>query len=257
MESSIIKSRQNSLIKQIISLRKGKYREKYSKYTVEGIKMVDEAVSLGITDDVIISEEYYNKNIEKYIKPAVVENRLFKTISIAVTPQGVMAIVNKNKSYNNIKDIIDGLIIIQDGIQDSGNAGTIIRTAEAAGAAAVIMLEGSADAYSPKTVQSTMGSIFRMPVYKMNIDELAEFKQSGWILYGGDMKGQDIYSVDSFPKKTALVIGSEGNGIREKVLELLDRKITIPMTGKSESLNVSIAAGIMMYHIQNIKHIFN
>jgi TrmH family RNA methyltransferase len=162
-------------------------------------------------------------------------------------PQGVLAVV-RQREYS-VSDLPEGnLYIILDAIQDPGNLGTIIRTAEAAGAASVIMNKGCADIYSPKVVRSTMGSIFRVPfIYTDNPEEAVNMiKKAGATVYAAALEGESILE-KRFEDKRAFIIGNEGNGISEDVLKLADKTVSIPMAGKVESLNAAVSAAILMY----------
>ena len=162
-------------------------------------------------------------------------------------PQGILAVV-RQKEYR-IDDISDGeLFIILDAIQDPGNLGTIVRTAEAAGAAAVIMNKGCADIYSPKVVRSTMGSIFRVPfIYTEDlICAVDKIKSYGAYVYAATLSGRNI-SEAKIKEKRAFIIGNEGNGISADILSLAAMEISIPMSGKVESLNAAVSAAILMY----------
>ena len=162
-------------------------------------------------------------------------------------PQGILAVVRQRKY--ELRDITGGdLYLILDNVRDPGNLGTIIRTAEAAGASAVIMNKGCADIYSPKVVRSTMGSIFRLPfIYTEDLDEpVREIKKDGVTVYAADVSGVSI-TIEKIAERRAFIIGNEGNGISDDVIKLADRTVSIPMAGKVESLNAAVSAAILMF----------
>lgn len=177
----------------------------------------------------------------------VVNDGDFARLADTKHPQGILAVV-RQREYA-IADLPEGdIYIFLDTIQDPGNLGTIIRTAEAAGVTAVIMNKGCADVYSPKVVRSTMGSIFRVPfVYTEKLPEAVEIiKRAGVTVYAASLEGTSIFRED-LAEKRAFIIGNEGNGISEEVLALADRAVYIPMAGQVESLNAAISAAILMY----------
>ncbi|MCR5774534.1 MAG: RNA methyltransferase [Lachnospiraceae bacterium] len=162
-------------------------------------------------------------------------------------PQGILAVV-KQKHYE-LKDLTGGsLYIILETIQDPGNLGTIIRTAEAAGVSAVIMNKGCVDIYSPKVVRSTMGSIFRVPfIYSDDLTgTIRQLKEDGIVIYAADLSGTDMYET-AFSERKAYVIGNEANGVSSDMISLADRIVKIPMEGQVDSLNAAVSAAVLMY----------
>jgi TrmH family RNA methyltransferase len=142
-------------------------------------------------------------------------------------------------------------LLLIDAVQDPGNIGTMIRTADAAGIDAVILGEGCADLYNPKVVRSTQGSLFHMPVIKGNLSEIIdELKQIGTPVYGTALEGASPFEEVEKSSRFALLVGNEGQGVSKELLEKTTKNLYIPIYGKSESLNVGIAAGILMYHLR-------
>ena len=175
-----------------------------------------------------------------------VTSKIFKYISEVQSPQGVLTIVEKNNSkpINYKEDIIIAL----DGLQDPGNLGTILRTLDSANLSQVIVSKTTVDAYNPKVVRSTMGAIFRINVIEVdNLKEtLLEMKTHNYKVMCTDLKAKEnIYSIDY--NKKILVIGNEANGVSKEILNIADEKIIIPMLGKTESLNASVATSIIVY----------
>lgn len=254
----LITSKDNELIKHIRKLKEKKYRDEYSEFVVEGLKMVEEAMQEKIKiKTIIICEEYLGENsIKKELlydlakeNVVYVNDKVFKFITDVITPQGILAVVEKNKS-NDI-DYKQELFLVLDNIQDPGNMGTILRTADSIGLTQIIVPKGSADCYSQKVVRSSMGAIFRINIIEVADLEKAvkELKKHKIKVYATDLKTDfSIYDVEY--KKSAIVIGNEANGVSEKILNLADKRVKIPMSGKTESLNAAVATGIILYETQ-------
>ena len=253
---NIISSKDNELVKNIKKLKDKKYRDLENVYIVEGIKMVKEAIlenasikQIIICDDCeksdLISKEMMYE-IAKY-DCIYVTNKIFKYITEVQTPQGVMAIIeknNKDKEINYNEDIIVAL----DDIQDPGNLGTILRTVDSIGLSQILVSKGTADPYNPKVVRSTMGAIYRVKVIECdNLKEtLKEIKKNKFkILVTSLDDSKSVYDIKYYKK--VIVIGNEANGVEEEIVKLADEKIKIPMLGKTESLNASVATGIILY----------
>lgn len=253
---NIISSKDNELVKNVKKLKDKKYRDLENVYIVEGIKMVKEAIlenasirQIIICDDCeksdLISKEMMYE-IAKY-DCIYVTNKIFKYITEVQTPQGVMAIIeknNKDKEINYNEDIIVAL----DDIQDPGNLGTILRTVDSIGLSQILVSKGTADAYNPKVVRSTMGAIYRVKVIECdNLKEtLKEIKKNKFkILVTSLDDSKSVYDIKYYKK--VIVIGNEANGVEEEIVKLADEKIKIPMLGKAESLNASVATGVVLY----------
>lgn len=252
----IITSKDNENIKSIKKLKEKKYREQKNCYIVEGIKIVTEAINeKSKIQKLVICEELLNKNsinksflseIKNYACLYVSES-VFKNISDVSNPQGVLAIIEKNNNKNNI-DYNQDFIVILDDVQDPGNIGTILRTVDSVGITQIIMSSNCGDVYNPKVVRSTMGAIFRVKVIRTDsiVNTIEEIQNNKFKVIATDLNtNKDIYSIDY--KKTAIVIGNEANGVSKEVLDKVDEKIMIPMLGKTESLNASVATGIILY----------
>ena len=253
---NIISSKDNELVKNVKKLKDKKYRDLENVYIVEGIKMVKEAIlenasirQIIICDDCeksdLISKEMMYE-IAKY-DCIYVTNKIFKYITEVQTPQGVMAIIeknNKDKEINYNEDIIVAL----DDIQDPGNLGTILRTVDSIGLSQILVSKGTADPYNPKVVRSTMGAIYRVKVIECdNLKEtLKEIKKNKFkILVTSLDDSKSVYDIKYYKK--VIIIGNEANGVEEEIVKLADEKIKIPMLGKTESLNASVATGVVLY----------
>ena len=254
----IITSKENDEIKKIKKLYEKKYRQENKMFIVDGIKLVKEAIEEKASiEEIIICKELLNNNnqlidkkfLETINNYKVIETSLnvFKTISELQTPQGIIAIIKTVEDDEKI-DFNEDLFIILDDIQDPGNIGTIIRTADAAGIKQIIASSKTADCYNSKVIRSTMGSIFRVKViYKDNlIETINELKKNNIKIIATDLEARkDIYETDF--KKSAIVIGNEANGISKEILDLSDEKVIIPMKGSIESLNAAVATGIIVF----------
>ncbi len=226
-------------------------RRKTGLFVVEGERIFDEIPPEDIIE--VYMSDSYKKSHPNVQCDYIINDSEFHRLADTKNPQGILAVI-RQKNYA-VEDILEGeLFIILDTIQDPGNLGTILRTAEAAGASAVIMNKGCTDIYSPKAVRSTMGSIFRVPfIYSDNLsEEILKIKRAGVKVYAAALKGRSISEL-RIEKKRAFIIGNEGNGISEEILALADMEISIPMEGKVESLNAAISAAILMYYSLNEK----
>ena len=241
----IITSKDNEIIKNIKKLHDKKYR--IDSYIVEGIKMVKEAISENqLIELIAIREDFEIKFDTKNIKIITVSSKVFDDISDVKTPQGILAVIKKkpNKQIETNTDYILAL----DSLQDPGNMGTIIRTADSANINQIIINKTTVDPYSSKVIRSTMGAIYRMNIIEVeNLEStLKELQSKSFKVITTDLKAEkSIYDINY--NRTIVVIGNEANGVSQEVLEIADERVIIPMLGKTESLNASIAASIMIY----------
>ena len=255
----MITSTSNNKIKDIRQLlRDASYRREKGIFISEGIRMFREIpaerllrVYVSQTGYERFHDDLKSRSIDETSpKLQIIDDRIYKSISQTKTPQGIMAEVACISK--NIDDIIieNGLYLVLDGIQDPGNLGTIIRTAEATGVAGVIMGNGTCDIYNPKVVRSTMGAIFRVPfIYSDDLEAtLAYLKTQGITIYGAHLSGRDFYEED-YRGATAFLIGNEGNGISPQVAYTADKLIRIPMMGQVESLNAAISVAVLSYEV--------
>lgn len=287
----IISSKDNEIVKEIRKLKEKKYRK--NKFIVEGIKMLEEAISENASIDLIVIREgmdlsnlisnilYKNdadsgvksKNIIdaiSKIKSITVTEKVFDTLTDVVSPQGVLAVINKRengiinqatennnafkigdkiKETENVKiDTTTDYILALDGIQDPGNLGTIIRTADSANLKQIIVSKNTVDAYSPKVIRSTMGAIYRVNIIEVENLEwtLKDLQKVGFKVVVTSLDtNNSIYDISY--NKSIVVIGNEANGVSKEVQELANERVKIPMLGKTESLNAAVATGIMIY----------
>ena len=242
----IITSKDNEIIKNIKKLKEKKYR--VDSYIVEGIKMVKEAINENQEIALIAIREDFKIDFDtKKIKIVTISNKIFNDISDVKTPQGILAVIKKNQ--NNQIETNQEYILALDSLQDPGNMGTIIRTADSANINQIIINKTTVDPYSPKVIRSTMGAIYRTNIIEVEDLKatLKEMKLKGFQIITTDLKAtQSIYDIN-YNNKTVVVIGNEANGVSQEILQTADKKVIIPMLGKTESLNASIAASIMIY----------
>ena len=264
----VITSKANEKVKFIKSLNDKKARKINNVFYLEGIKVVEEVINNVKAIDIMFiaySDEILNninggKKFLNLIKVLELENdinilnikkEIFESITDTKTPQGVLAVI-KIRKYD-IDDILnEDKILLLDKIQDAGNIGTIIRTADAFNVKGIICMENTADVYSPKVVRSTMGSILREKIIYIKSEDLFGLKKYGHILYGTSLSSNKYIEDINFSKKSIFILGNEANGISEEVEKVCDSLVKIKMSGNAESLNVAIAAGIIL-HAQYIK----
>ena len=254
----IISSKDNEKIKSLKKLKELKYRKEEKAYLIEGIKIVFEAIEEKQKIDTIIicdellennksnmrKEELENALNNNDVKVLKVTQNVFKEISDVVNPQGIAAKVIKQE----VKEIDTDYYLALDDIQDPGNLGTIIRTADSANIKNIILSKNCTDPYSSKVLRSTMGAIFRINIIEVESlkDYLVQKQKENFKVVVTSLDTNDtIYDIDY--KNKIVVIGNEANGVEKDIIDIADNKVIIPMTGKTESLNASIAAGIIIY----------
>lgn len=252
----VITSKENETVKIIKKLKDKKYRDETGLYIIEGIKMLEEAIEeKARIRKIIICEECLKAGdleqkvlyeIAKY-NCIYVNSKVFNSLTEVVAPQGIMAVIEKPNKDIKIKYDQD-IILALDGIQDPGNLGTILRTADSVNLKQIIVTKNTADSYNPKVVRSTMGAILRIKI--IETDDLAktlkEAKKNKFKIVATSLDtNNSIYDIDY--NKKVIVIGNEANGVSKEIQELADNKVKIPMLGKTESLNASVATGIILY----------
>ena len=246
-----ISSKDNKIFRLCEQLTHKKYRDKLGLYLIEGENLLEEAVKNGAAiKTVLMCRDYRGSLFGTEDKSFCLSDKLFEQLSQTETTQGIMAVVEKPEfSPDRFFDRGGGNFIVLDRLQDPGNIGTILRTADAAGYRLAIVLKGTADVFSPKVVRAATGSLFRMPVVFMDsVDELMKFtRAAGKKLVATCFDTDRYYYDENLKENIALIIGNEGNGISRELIEGSDLKIKIPMHGNIESLNASVAAGILMY----------
>lgn len=234
-------------------IQKAKARREQDVFITEGVKMFLEADS-EIIKEVYISESFYEKGTARekieQCNYEVLSDDLFKKVSDTQTPQGILCVMRQyHYGLDDFFQKENPLFLILEDIQDPGNLGTMMRTAEGAGVDGVIMTKATVDIYNPKTIRSTMGSIYRMPF--MYTDDLPgvmkQLQEKKVTLYAAHLKGNSFYHELDFKGGTAFLIGNEGNGLKEETAQAADVYMKIPMQGQVESLNAAVASVILMY----------
>ncbi len=253
----MISSTSNPQVKWVVSLqKKAKQRREEGLFVVEGRKMVCEAPE-DMLVKVFATEKFlceYGELIDND-KLEVVSDSVMAHMSDTMSPQGILAVV-KQPVYN-IEDILKTsaapLFILLENLQDPGNLGTILRTAEGAGVTAVLMSRDTVDIFNPKVIRSTMGSLYRVPfIYTDNILVMVDIlKSSGVKVFAAHLKGVNDYDAERYLGATCFLIGNEANGLSDEISDRADCYVKIPMLGKVESLNASVAAALLMYEAAN------
>ncbi|MBU5673294.1 TrmH family RNA methyltransferase [Paenibacillus brevis] len=259
-----ILSSQNARVKEWSSLLEKKQRDKLGKYILEGIHLVKEALEADADVECVCYE--LEAGIPAELAAAAsarldvdwigVSAAIIAKCSDTKTPQPVFAVVRKHAgSAQPLLEAAAGLVVVLDGVQDPGNVGTIIRTADAVGADGVIVGAGCADIYGPKVLRATMGSLFHLPVIHGKLEELLpQAKGRGIRLAGTSLQAAVNCFAYDFTGPTWLLFGSEGAGLSPAVRALMDDGLIIPMRGQAESLNVAMAASVLLYEALRQRH---
>ena len=259
----MIASNDNAQVKNVRELNsKHKARVTQSLFVVEGVKMCMEAPVDRIYQ-VFVSERFYNEEENRKLltekspdftdgdKLYVVKDSVFEGMCDTKTPQGILTLVKMKKTEFDelLPEDKTPFIMILESIQDPGNLGTIIRTAEGAGVTGIVVNDKTVDLYNPKTIRSTMGSLYRMNVYESKnlVETVTELRKRGIVTYAAHLRGKEFYYEKSYTGPTAFMIGNEGNGLTDELADMADTYIKIPMEGSVESLNAGVAASVLMY----------
>lgn len=276
----MITSTSNPQVKQLLALqKKPRERSREDIFVAEGIKMYRE-VPRDRQVQTYVSEQFYRKNEALFYGASdiiVLADRVFAGVSDTKTPQGVLCLVRqyhyslqellgrtqemrtgsgeKRSGAAGIRmetdpgDAPQPLVIVLENLQDPGNLGTILRTAEGAGATGVLLSADCVDIYNPKVIRSTMGSIYRVPFcYSQDLHaDLAWLKRQGVRLYAAHLRGTDFYDCFGYRGASGFLIGNESRGLTEETAALADTYVRIPMCGQVESLNAAVAASVLMY----------
>ncbi|MDR0405319.1 MAG: RNA methyltransferase [Clostridiales bacterium] len=247
-----ITSSENGRYKELKKLSARSYRRaEAGLFLAEGERIAADALECGAAEYFVIDEGYGEADAAALEARAEVyrfSDKLFHAVSDTKTTQGIIAVCRVRTDGADGIDHLRGLLVICDGVSDPGNLGTILRTAECAGAAGVLLLDGCADRYNPKSVRATMGSIFRVPVYLCEVGALARLTAHEIIAAALD-NAEPLYDT-RFGENTAILIGSEARGVSKEAAAYAARRVTIPMRGGAESLNAAVAAGLMMYEVR-------
>lgn len=256
-----ITSINNPLVKKIQSLQKKKYRDELGLFLVEGVRLVEEAVYSDWDMEYCLYTEAAGQTertqailatlSSKNCTVVQVTDSILAKICETEQPQGVAGVLRKRSCrLDGISSAnANQLIAVLDEVQDPGNVGTVIRTADAAGCTAVILTKGCADIYAGKTVRSTMGSLFHLPVVEdVTTSELSEYAaKHGMNLWVTALDASGIYYQKDLRSPAAIVFGNEGRGVSSELLEYASGRLYIPIHGQAESLNVAVAAAVVLY----------
>lgn len=243
---TIITSKANSVVKNAKKLHQKKYRK--SAYLIEGWHLFEEAVQAGVTIEKIFALESYRDQLAAFPQTIWVSEEILLDLADTQTPQGIVAVIQKEEV--GLPNLHQGKYLFLEDVQDPGNVGTMIRTADAAGFTGVIVSDKSADIYSLKTLRSMQGSHFHLPIYRLPVATFVEeAKKSNLPLLATTLSREskdyrELSSLENF----VLVMGNEGQGISSVMAESADQLVHISMKGRAESLNVAVAAGILMFY---------
>ncbi|MCK3881101.1 RNA methyltransferase [Streptococcus suis] len=241
----IIRSKSNNLVKQIKKLQQKKYRT--SSYLIEGWHLLEEAVKAGASiEHVLVIEEHVDR-VSQLEKVTVVSPEIIQDLTDSKSPQGVIA--QLALPSQDLPERLEGRFLVLEDVQDPGNVGTIIRTADAAGFDGVFLTDKSADIYNMKVIRSMQGSHFHLPIYRLPIEDILSTLRNNQVeILATTLSSQSVdYREVSPGTSFALVMGNEGQGISDFVAEEADQLVHITMPGQAESLNVAIAAGILIF----------
>ena len=247
-----ITSRQNALMTHIRKLNASRaYRRASGEYLCDGVKLLEEALRWNAPlKTVVLSEGVDAPTLPSGVRAVRVPADVMRSISPMETPQGALFTVRLPDTA--LPGTLSGAhYLVLDGVQDPGNVGTIIRTADAAGLDGVLLSNQCADVFSPKVLRATMGSIFRMNLRTTDDlpGELTKLREKGYSILSSQLDGTPFYEREKVAEQFALIIGNEGNGVSEQVQQTATHRVRLPMRGGAESLNAAIAAAIMMYEL--------
>ncbi|MBE7060703.1 MAG: RNA methyltransferase [Ruminococcaceae bacterium] len=247
---NLISSTSNPYVKHLKKLQTSrKYRETSGSFVLEGERPVKDMLSYGITPIKLILSEKHPSLSYKCETLRMTDN-VMKYISDTESPQGIMAEVEIPKSsLSDISPETVPFVLFSDGISDPGNLGTIIRTLDAVSRSAIVLGTGTVDLYNPKTVRSTMSSLFNVPSFVAydNKKALVTLKKMGYKILGTRMENAENYTESDFSEPVVVIMGSEAFGISRVTADMCDGFVKIPIEGKIESLNVAVAAAIISY----------
>lgn len=269
-----ITSATNPRIKAIKKLEQKRERDREGLFVIEGFHLVEEAIAHNAEIETILystsADRAQLSHIENTLESSVkredagnqalnmldmilVTDSILTTLSKTPAPQGIIAVIKQPRQTIQgllTKDAHRALphLLLLDNVQDPGNVGTMIRTAEAAGFKGIVLGEGSADLYNDKTIRATQGALFQLPIIRANLENLLPaLHDAGYESWVTTLEEATFYRELARPSKCALIMGNEGQGVDLKLQKMASTKVKIPMLGQAESLNVGIAAGILMY----------
>ena len=255
MEQAIITSKKNERIRDARQLQQKKYRDQRGLFYLEGVRLVEEALATSCVETVYFTArlteasrgiDLVQRAADKNIPCLQCSEDVLGELTDTVQSQGVVAVAKKptwQRCYS-------GVMLIADEIQDPGNMGTLLRTAVAAGCRGLFVVEGSVDLYNPKVLRSSMGAIFHLPHWLVRRSEVLAFiKGHKSTLVIADLVDSDVHWDVRYPPNVTVVIGNEARGVHQDFQGASDLRVQIPLVGTVESLNASVAAGVLLYEI--------
>ncbi|RDW16291.1 RNA methyltransferase [Oceanobacillus arenosus] len=244
----MITSVKNERVKAWKKLHNRKERNNNQTFLIEGFHLLEEAwKSDWVIREIIAEEAVELPNWCQNYEVERVNEQVFELITQTQTPQGVAAVVEMKEALEREGNHL----LLIDSVQDPGNLGTMIRTADAAGMDGIVLGHGTVDVYNDKVIRSTQGSIFHIPIYHANLsNEVIELRKNGFKIWATALQNAKKYNEITIDEKVALILGNEGAGVKKELIDAADEIVTIPIYGRAESLNVSIAAGILMYYLK-------
>lgn len=260
VKRELVTSRDNRYVKLAASLQERKFREEVGQFVVEGTRSVESALASGWgLEFAILTEEalsrpsnstIVNELAQRSCEVIPVTEAVYKKAADTETPQGILVVV-KRKIWR-LHDLVSHgkmpLMVILDQVRDPGNLGTIIRSADAVGASGVILTDGCADVWAPKTVRSTAGSLFHLPLVQASIADIVDFCMKAHIaLFATAVNVTTQYTQIDWNQPAAMVFGNEGHGVRPEFIDAAAKQITIPIHGRAESLNVAVSASVLLF----------
>jgi TrmH family RNA methyltransferase len=261
MNHTTIASLSNPKIKEILEIKNKRSKYRSTAFIIEGLNLIEMALASGNKINTVFFTDSFRakKDGQKILREIAkktdaifeVTEQIMNKLADTETPQGIIATASyPQKNLEGVKFKSAPLIAVIDGIQEPGNLGTIIRTADAAGADAVIILKGTCDVFMPKTLRATAGSIFNIPIIYTGTDKLIEWLKSNGIMFTATAldSGKSIFDSD-LKKPIAFVFGNEAHGVSNEIKRKADLILKIPIYGKAESLNVSASAAVCLYEV--------
>lgn len=246
-----ITSRKNDKVVHMKKLGSSRsYRRENGEFLCDGIKLLGEALQFGVEITAIFTSEELQFSIDDSIDVYMVPQSIIETISPMKNPQTVLFSCKMRENKNAESD---KRIMILENVQDPGNVGTVLRTANAFGIDKVILVGACADPYNPKTIRATMGAIFRQTIEETDIDGIKALRERGMKVYGAALSSESVDIGTISWDNTAIVIGSEGQGLTQEMMDACDGCVIIPMEPNSESLNAAIAASVFMWEMRKNK----
>lgn len=265
-EFNMITSLQNTKVRQVMALQKKKERDKTRLFIVEGKKMIEEIPMDWEVREYFIQSSFYEKEenqdwLNKHVfscqslissSTSIIADSIFLKMSDTETPQGILAMIEQREyDFSSLNILETDFWLLIEEMQDPGNLGTLIRTADAAGATGVILSKGTVDLYSPKVLRSTMGSVFHLPILTgVNLSEgIKELQNHGIQILAAHLQGALSPYEINLNRGIGILIGNEGRGLTEEVAKMADVAVKLPMLGKAESLNAAVAGSILLYEV--------